>query len=715
MSYWRVARGSDELMPLSQRGSNLIGNSGATIIDSLDTLYIMGLHDEYILARSWVQDSYHPQQTSGYVSVFETTIRELGGLLAIYDLTGDLMFIEKAKQLGDIVLSAFGDGDLPASTYEPHTRSMGSVHDLCIAEVGSITVELERLGVIIGDTKYHHKIDRLLLLISKRKGGAQNARWDGLFPMDLNAKGVFRSSSVSLGGRSDSFYEYLIKLHILRNDGNRRTSVELKLFQDSVNGMMMHLVGRYGPNDSGYYMGEWNMHKNVLDNQMEHLTCFVPGMFVMGLQRKLLDSVIQGHDVLRVAEGLGEACWQMYATSSTGLAGENTRFDSRGAHPVPGRRFYIQRPEAVESFWYLFRFTGDSKWQTYGTRIFKAIESNCAVHNGEWGYSGLLDDGNQDDKQQSFFIAETLKYLYFLHSPTPAAGENDFMDSTKWILNTEAHPLKVGLGYYSTNDIPENRPASVEQTPPDTTSTALAEQDPSSVSIAVAIPTHNRPGYVQLCADALRGTVKPEDIWIFDDASDAYSASTLRNWFGTQNIQRFDDRKKADLMGRTILEWFAEHKTVRYDWVVTLDSDLIVNPEWLRHLRNALSKTDGVISLYHSGNMVNHPVIQCAAGLCTLASLGNAGVVWRMDTARRMLNDVTNRASMYDWGWSNWCKTHGIRLMAFEKSLVVHVGMHGTWGAETVQEKAVEFDMNKLSPQLRHRVDQYIHGHKPPI
>ena len=73
MSYWRVAKGADELMPLSQRGSNLIGNSGATIIDSLDTLHIMGLHDEYMLARTWVQDSYHPRQTSGYVSVFETT------------------------------------------------------------------------------------------------------------------------------------------------------------------------------------------------------------------------------------------------------------------------------------------------------------------------------------------------------------------------------------------------------------------------------------------------------------------------------------------------------------------------------------------------------------------------------------------------------------------------------------------------------------------
>lgn len=246
------------------------------------------------------------------------------------------------------------------------------------------------------------------------------------------------------------------------------------------------------------------------------------------------------------------------------------------------------------------------------------------------------------------------------------------------------------------------------------TSISYAKKDLPSVRIAVAIPTHNRRGYVRLCADALRGTVQPKDIWVFDDASYDYSVDNLRNWFGTQNVKRFDGRQKADLMGRTIIEWFAEHESIKYDWVVTLDSDLIVHPKWLSHLRDAMSKTDGVISLYHSGNAANHPVIQCSAGLCTLESLGNAGIVWRIKTARHMLKDVSNRANMYDWGWSNWCKTHGVRLMTFEKSLVVHVGMHGTWGADSVREKAVGFDMNALSPHLRQRVEDYVYRHKPP-
>ena len=442
LAYRRVAWGADELMPLSQEGSSLIGNSGATIIDSLDSLFIMGLQDEYLLARAWVQEFYHPQEIASYVSVFETTIRALGGLLAIYDLTADHMFLEKAKQIGEIILDAFGAEVLPTPSYNPYQQSMGARRDFCLAEVGSITVELERLGSIVSDLKYRQKIDQLLRVIAKRKGTAQSQKWNGLFPVELDSHGVFRGHIASFTGQSDSFYEYLIKLHFLRHS-NDHSSPELRMFQDAIAGMLRHLLGRYGPDNNGYFLGKWNMDTGRLSDSMDHLACFTPGMLIMALRRGALDTFIGGYNVLHVAEGLGEACWQMYAASANGLAGEATRFDRRGAHPIIGSRWYIQRPEAVESFWYLFRFTGERKWQEYGTRIFDKIESHCAVHGGLWGYSGLDDNGDKDNKQQSFFIAETLKYLYLLHSLSPTLGETDFMDTTKWVLNTEAHPLRV--------------------------------------------------------------------------------------------------------------------------------------------------------------------------------------------------------------------------------------------------------------------------------
>jgi mannosyl-oligosaccharide alpha-1,2-mannosidase len=48
--------GDDEYHPISQRGSNLTaaGGIGYTVVDSIDTMLLMGLNQEYSRAREWV-------------------------------------------------------------------------------------------------------------------------------------------------------------------------------------------------------------------------------------------------------------------------------------------------------------------------------------------------------------------------------------------------------------------------------------------------------------------------------------------------------------------------------------------------------------------------------------------------------------------------------------------------------------------------------------
>jgi mannosyl-oligosaccharide alpha-1,2-mannosidase len=69
---------------------------------------------------------------------------------------------------------------------------------------------------------------------------------------------------------------------------------------------------------------------------------------------------------------------------------------------------------------------------------FQAIEKHC---KSEGGYSGLRNvyqiPAQQDDVQQSFFLAETLKYLFLIFS------DDDVMPLDQWVFNTEAHPLPV--------------------------------------------------------------------------------------------------------------------------------------------------------------------------------------------------------------------------------------------------------------------------------
>ena len=61
-------------------------NLGLTLVDSLDTLLIMGLRDEFLEARDWVEHSLALNSDTD-VNLFETTIRVLGGLLAAFHLS----------------------------------------------------------------------------------------------------------------------------------------------------------------------------------------------------------------------------------------------------------------------------------------------------------------------------------------------------------------------------------------------------------------------------------------------------------------------------------------------------------------------------------------------------------------------------------------------------------------------------------------------------
>ena len=238
---------------------------------------------------------------------------------------------------------------------------------------------------------------------------------------------------------------------------------------------------------------------------------------------------------------------------------------------------------------------------------------------------------------------------------------------------------------------------------------ATLREVPNNDYVAVAVPVYNRIGYAKLCATALKGSISSEHVYVFDDHSTEFSVDDLKKWFSTSNVRRNEVRLKADKQARAIMEWFVE---TEYDWLVTLDSDLIVRPDWLTIFEKHVSQTQGVVSLYHSGNIKNHPTGACADGLCEMRSLGNAGVAWSKPLAKRMLASMQNRDG-FDWGWTEWLQKQGVPQYAFEKSLALHIGMHGTWGVDSTRELSLGFDTSTLSEEIRMRASQYLNGIDP--
>ena len=102
--------------------------------------------------------------------------------------------------------------------------------------------------------------------------------------------------------------------------------------------------------------------------------------------------------------------------------------------------YSLLRPEAIESFFYLFRVTKKRKYREWGWKIYKAIEKHAKVKYGYSSIENVQDIQNTSylDKMETFFLAETLKYLYLLFNDDP-----NLLPLDKYVFNTEAHPLPI--------------------------------------------------------------------------------------------------------------------------------------------------------------------------------------------------------------------------------------------------------------------------------
>ncbi|KAJ9599000.1 hypothetical protein L9F63_010523 [Diploptera punctata] len=207
--YKKYAWGHDHLKPITATFQDWF-NLGLTIVDSLDTIYIMGLKEEFAEARDWVANSLH-FDVNRDVNLFEVTIRVLGSLLSTYHLSEDRMFLDKAIDLGTRLLPCFNsDSGVPFSDVNLATRKAHSPKwspDSSTSEVTTIQLEFRDLSRCTGDPKFEDAAARVSLHVHALEKN------EGLVPIFINANtGHFRSySTITLGARGDSYYEYLLK------------------------------------------------------------------------------------------------------------------------------------------------------------------------------------------------------------------------------------------------------------------------------------------------------------------------------------------------------------------------------------------------------------------------------------------------------------------------------------------------------------------------
>ncbi|TFK66959.1 glycoside hydrolase family 47 protein [Pluteus cervinus] len=456
-NYLKLAYPMDELRPVTGAGVNKFKGWAVTVFDSLDTMWLMGLKDEFYQAMDIVEKTPFTSLQSEFAPFFETTIRYLGGLLSAYALSKEPVFLVRANELGKRLIPVFDSHSSGLPSYGVNTET-GETQDqqtMLWAEATSCQLEFKYLAKLTGTAEYYHKVERIMEFMY-----ATNST-EGLFAEKWLLNGQQVPVHVGVGGGMDSGYEYLLKQWLLNGDTKAKAQ-----YITSITGIINNLLF-ITPNRQLLYVTD--TRGGLAVDQFEHLSCFLPGVIALGAHT--LDLSPDEKELHQwAARGLAYSCYVSYADQTSGLGPDNMMMKSGGkwiehvqtwieegrpgnvppgvkaSPPVKeGDRDYFNanqmwyaRPETIESLYLMWKTTGEEVWRERGYEIFAAIEKHART---EFGYSSIFGVDYKAirpwNEMPSYFLAETLKYLYLLFD------DEDPIDLKKWVFNTEAHPLPV--------------------------------------------------------------------------------------------------------------------------------------------------------------------------------------------------------------------------------------------------------------------------------
>ena len=424
----------DELRPLTCSGMDTWGSYSLTLIDALDTLAVMGNHTEFRRVYTLLSESKNHFDANINVSVFETNIRIVGGLLAAHLLArrcgvevepgwpcnGPLL--RMAEDVATRLLPAFDtETGMPFGTVNlRHGVPKGETPITCTAGVGTYIVEFGALSRLTGNPIFEETAMRAMKSLWHSKSTI------GLLGNHIDVQtGKWTATDAGIGAGVDSFFEYLVKGSSLL----QRPEL-MHIFKES-----RSAIEQYLNHDDWYF---WvNMKQGgVTMPVFQSLEAFWPGILsLVGDTQSAMKSIHNYHQV-----------WKQY--------GFLPEFYNVAQGAVSSKREgYPLRPELVESAMYLYRATKDPFLLTVGEDMLKSIEHSTRTN---CGYATVRDvrDHALEDRMESFFLAETTKYLYllfdtdnFIHNSGNTAtvlntpyGEC-IVEAGGYVFNTEAHPI----------------------------------------------------------------------------------------------------------------------------------------------------------------------------------------------------------------------------------------------------------------------------------
>jgi len=408
--YRNVAWGHDEVHPVSGTAGEFFVDGhpiGLSIIEALDTFYVMELDDELAAGVKWI-DRNVDFDIDGDFHVFEAIIRVVGGLLAGYLASGERKLLRKCGDLTDRLLPAFTKSPtgIPYTHVNLHTGAVSGPTPP-LAEVGTNILEFGVLSQLTGDSKYYEIAKKAYRSTIERRSSLNLL---GTF-INVETGAWTDTTDTAPNPPVDSFYEYLWGAVALFNDHDARrwyrmlTDAIIKNQAERYNG---HLWFKQVDYQTGALAGR---------GQSE-LAAFYAELLSAGGDRKL------GEDYYRS----WTAVMQRYPVIPEGI--DYTTF----AATSTGNQL---RPEYVNSSFDLYFQTGKKFYRTTAYQYFQAMKTYNRVPGG---YTILNDVTTrpmvQGDLTPAYWFAENMKYLYLMFADSPR------FDSRHYVLSTEGKVLR---------------------------------------------------------------------------------------------------------------------------------------------------------------------------------------------------------------------------------------------------------------------------------
>ena len=403
-AYERYGWPNDHFSPITGVSQNWYENSlFMSPIDGYSTLKLMGYEDETDRIERFVQDSLRYDKDV-FVKVFEVNIRILGGLLYMYENTGNPDVLAKAKDFGDRLLKAF-DSPTGLPYYYVNLRTGEAKGDTVnLAECGSYAFEFGILSYYSKDPKYYQAAKNAIIKLNALKSPI------GLFGRDIDVTtGEWTQTQSMVGAYADSYFEYLYKSWLLFGDEDLKM-----IWDDNIAAVKKYLSdrqdGRLWFCKADMYSGEKNGYDVTVWD------AYFPALLVLSgdIETAALNFDAWQYFVDRYAFPV----WSYHYPSDSIING-----------------YYQLNPETLESAYYLYVRTSDEKYYNYARQFLESLEQHCRT---DIAYCHIKDvrTMEKDDQMETFFIAETMKYLYLIFNERAGLNIDDY------VFSTEAHPFK---------------------------------------------------------------------------------------------------------------------------------------------------------------------------------------------------------------------------------------------------------------------------------